>query len=94
MAKKPSLTPREKKVGKALATTQKKMDNFELSVQLDYLIELATVLQEDAYFRALGMKVSVVDVKEEFNNLVEQFGEVADAYNKTTTGTEITISIN
>lgn len=93
MAKKPSLTPREKKVGKALATTEKKMDNFELSVQLDALIELATILQEDAYFKAIGMKVTTADVKTNFNNLVEQFSEVAEAYNKTAT-TEITITIN
>lgn len=93
MAKKPSLTPREKKVGKALATTEKKMNNFELSVQLDALIELATVLQEDAYFKAIGMKVTTADVKTNFNNLVEQFSEVAEAYNKTAT-TEITITIN
>jgi len=93
MAKKPSLTPREKKVGKALATTEKKMDNFELSVQLDALIELATVLQEDAYFKAIGVKVANTDVKTNFNNLVEQFGEVVEAYNKTAT-TEITITIN
>ena len=93
MAKKPSLTPREKKVGKALATTEKKMDNFELSVQLDALIELATVLQEDAYFKAIGIKVANTDVKTNFNNLVEQFSEVAEAYNKTAT-TEITITIN
>lgn len=69
------------------------MNNFELSVQLDALIELATVLQEDAYFKAIGMKVTTADVKTNFNNLVEQFSEVAEAYNKTAT-TEITITIN
>ena len=93
MAKKPGMTPREKVVAKALATSEKKVANLDFATELDLLAEASSVLQELAYFRAIGVKVPEREMQEKFNILSEAFGDVAKQFPKAVTTNLVEISI-
>ena len=96
MAKKPGMTPREKVVAKALATNEKKVANLDLANNLDALAEATSILQELAYFRAIGVKVPEREMRAKFEEVADMFGDVAKQFPKAVSSniTEISITIS
>lgn len=80
MAKKPSLTPRERKTVEHLAN-----DKYQEAItSLEGLIEMTTILQDLTYYKGIGVKIPQSEINDAKAKLEKAFSVAMEANNNTT----------